>query len=87
MKRKRRSLPKYRSVRIIEKLEERVMLAISPLVSNVFVRGESWTSPFITSLQPGQQPSDGFSIPSGGSVQMLSLPWSNVNQIGGSFRQ
>jgi hypothetical protein len=46
---------------------------ISPTVTNVLVRGTAWTPSF---------PSyNGYSIPVGSGSQLLSLPWTNINQI------
>ncbi len=44
-----------------------------PVVTNVLVRGSTWTSSFASYA--------GYSIPVGSGAQLVTLPWGNIDQI------
>ena len=53
-----------------------------PTVTNVLVRGSTWTSGFTSYLATlNSRNVSGYSIPVGSGSQLLTLPWANIDQI------
>jgi hypothetical protein len=60
------------------------MLSVTPphpAVADVSVGSTQWSSSFVSYLQSAGLGTGGYSIPVGSSLQLKTLPWSNVNQI------
>jgi len=71
-----------------ECLERRDMLSAGPpKVIGVEVASTSWTPAFVSFLQSSGMGTNGYSIPSGSSMQAATLPWINLNRIAIAFNQ
>jgi len=72
----------------LERLEQRQMLTASaPTVVDVTVASTAWSSNYIDYLAAHNLGTGGYSIPDGGSAQLLPLAWNNLNQIKVKFSE
>lgn len=87
--RPRRRTPRKKHYSLgIECLEQRQMLTASaPTVVDVAVTSTAWTSAYVNYLASHNLGAEGYSIPDGGSAQLIPLSWNNLNQIKITFSE
>lgn len=81
----RSSIQLRRQLRL-ESLEGRCMLS-HPAVAAVNVAGTGWASNFVSNLETLGLGVGGYAIPVGGSAQLQTLPWTNIDQIRITFSE
>jgi len=80
-----RSASRPRSLRL-ESLETRAMMS-HPAVAAVNVAGTQWSAAFVSNLESSGLGCGGYAVPVGSSNQLLTLPWTNIDQIKVTFSE
>ena len=76
-----------RRLQSVELLETRMMLSAAPTITDFHVSSTEWSNSFVDYLHSHNLGDLGYRVPVGSSLQSMSLPWFNIDQIVISFSE